>query len=311
MSWPCRQARNAPDIGDEEPRSALAMAFSRSYAIRRHRPSHARVRSTTHPPPGRGLHANHERGRDDLKALCRVRAFDDLRRPAPDLFECPSQFGTGISAIGKSMAQQRAGTRDGLQQGRRAVTILDIGTVNGQTDRKPGSISDDATFAPLDPLAGVIASDPRRFAWFSRPDCRSRLPSASPRALRPDAPLRRAGGSTFPANRCRASRGRSAAPPETGGVSSGRIRPWQPVVTPSSPGRRDVEDRINDIAQIGRARPADPLGRGHQRRDQPPFRIARIACVSATAPLISAAGEFSPGHGDLRSVSQPNRIIGR
>ena len=167
--------------------------------------------------------------RDDFTALCRVRALDDLRRPTPDLCECPAQFGAGISAIGKNMAQQRARARDGLQQGRRAVTILDIGSVNGQTDRKLGSISDDATFAPLDPLAGVMASDPRRFAGFSRPDYRSRLPSTSPRALRPDAPLRRAGGSNFPANRCRASRGRSAAPPETGGVSFGRIGHWQPV----------------------------------------------------------------------------------
>ncbi len=67
---------------------------------------------------------------------------------------------------GEDMARQWIGDRDRFQQIRRAVTILNIGAVNGKTDQKPNDVSGNVTFAPLDPLASVIASNPAAFGCF-------------------------------------------------------------------------------------------------------------------------------------------------
>ena len=142
-------------MGDEEPRLRTFNGFL------------PRLRHSAAPSQPREGALDHPAARDHLETPVGVRAFDDLQRPAPDLFQAPPQLGSGIPAIGEDMAQQRVGGRDRFQQARRAVTILNIGTVNGKADQEPDGIGDDVTLAPLYPLAGVIAS-PLRFRWFSR-----------------------------------------------------------------------------------------------------------------------------------------------
>ena len=69
---------------------------------------------------------------------------------------------------------------------------------------------------------------------------------------------------------------------------------------PLAAGRRDVEDRVEHVAQACRAGPTCGLGRGHERRDRRPFRVGQIACVFAARTGMLAASEFGPGHRDLR-----------
>lgn len=62
------------------------------------------------------------------------------------------------------------------------------------------------------------------------------------------------------------------------------------------------------IAKHRRTRPTRVLARRHKGRKQRPFRIRHVTCVATAPPLIIASSGFSPGHRDLHSVSQPNRI---
>ena len=81
--------------------------------------------------------------RDNFEALRGVGAFDDLHCPASDFLQCALQFGSRITTIGEDITQQRVGDRDGFQQVRRPVPILDIGAVNGKTDQQSEGIGDD------------------------------------------------------------------------------------------------------------------------------------------------------------------------
>jgi hypothetical protein len=198
------------------------------------------------------------------------------------------------------MTQQRVVGRYGLQQVRRAVAILNIGTMYGKANQETDGVGDDMTLAPFDPFAGVIAPDPAAFSGFH--------------ALAIDHARCRVGCTPFGLARRRDEMAvqflqQTVVTPVVEIAPNRRDR--RKVVgqhPPLTPGRRKVKDRVEDVTQIGRARSPNLLGRRHQRLDQRPLRIAHIACVSATAALISRAGEFGPGHRDLRSVSQPNRI---
>ena len=50
---------------------------------------------------------------------------------------------------------------------------------------------------------------------------------------------------------------------------------------PLAPRRRNVKDRIENVAQLGRAGPTDALWCGQQSRNQRPFLGCRVTCVSA------------------------------
>jgi len=104
--------------------------------------------------------------RDDLEALRRIGAFDDLERPGADAAERAAQLRPGVSAIGEDVAQLRIGVSDRGEHGGRAIAILDIGGVDGQPDQQPDGVDDDMALAPLDLLAGIIAANPARLRRF-------------------------------------------------------------------------------------------------------------------------------------------------
>ena len=116
-------------------------------------------RAATPSEPGESAF-DHPAARDDFEALGGVGAFDDLHRPAPDLLQSSFQLGSGIAAICEYMTQQRVVGRYGLQQVRRAVAILNIGTMHRKANQEADGIGDDVTLASIDPLAGVIALTP-------------------------------------------------------------------------------------------------------------------------------------------------------
>ena len=61
----------------------------------------------------------------------RVRALDDLHRPGAELGQCFGEFRPGVAAIGEDVSEPREGISDRSQQRRRAVTVLDVGGVDG------------------------------------------------------------------------------------------------------------------------------------------------------------------------------------
>ena len=135
--------------------TALAMVASKSFASRRQRPSHAKVRSTTH-----------RRGR--LRSPGGVGTFDDLDRPFADALQ-----GRGAVSRRHSHRRRRCGAaRDsasGSQQGRRgAVAVLNVGFVHDEPDQVALSVGDDVALAAFDFLSGVIAAWAAAFGGFQR-----------------------------------------------------------------------------------------------------------------------------------------------
>ena len=100
----------------------LSMVFSQSLARRRHRPSQASVRSTTHL---RGNTSNPWAVSDRLMI-----ALDDRDGPVTMTLEGITQFAARIAAIGEDVAQPGKAVADGLEQRRCSVAILHIGRMN-------------------------------------------------------------------------------------------------------------------------------------------------------------------------------------
>lgn len=136
--------------------SAEAIERSKSLARRRHRPSQAKVRSTTQ-----------RRGRTSNPfALSDRLTISSTKRP--DLLELALQFWTRIAAVGENVAQPRPTLQDRLQNGRRAVAILDAGTVDDEADHQPGGVGNDVALAAIDLLARVKPPDSAAFRRLHR-----------------------------------------------------------------------------------------------------------------------------------------------
>ena len=171
-----------------------------------------------------------------------------------------------------------------------AIPILNVGPVNDKTDEKTDRIGDDVALAPLDPFSGIIAANPAAFSGFyalavNHTRCRAgRTPDAQTRHLDQTlvdfAQQAVAAPVIEIASHCRDGR---------------EVMGQHP---PLAPGRCDVEDRVKHIPQIHRPRSANSTPRRKQRRNQRPFPVARVTCVSAPAALILRACEFSPSHCD-------------
>src|SRR3954466_4256831 len=123
----------------------LSMVFSQSLARRRHRPSHASVRSTTHR---RGNTSN---------PFGRVGSLDDLDGPVTLPLEGIAQFAARIAAIGEDVAQPWKPVADGLEQRRGSVAILHIGRMNKDEEHDAQRVGDDVALAAVDLFPGVVA----------------------------------------------------------------------------------------------------------------------------------------------------------
>src|SRR3954471_11156923 len=103
----------------------LSMVFSQSLARRRHRPSQASVRSTTH-----------RRGNTSKPSAVSDRLMIAMvQSPCP--LEGIAQFAARIAAIGEDVAQPWKPVADGLEQRRGSVAILHIGRMNKDEEHQP------------------------------------------------------------------------------------------------------------------------------------------------------------------------------
>src|SRR5450756_1418093 len=66
--------------------------------------------------------------------------------------------------------------------------------------------------------------------------------------------------------------------------------------TPLAAAGRNVQNCVHDHSQIDLTGTAAPAWRGHQRFDQFPLRIRRVACVTQSVAPILISGDFSPTH---------------
>ena len=176
--------------------------------------------------------------------------------------------------------------------------ILNTGAVDLEADKQSDRVSHNMALATLDPLTRVIAPNPATFRDLY--------------ALAIDDTRRRLGlapfGHTRHFNKLAVHLVEQAVIAPSVEITSHRGDRWEVVGqhAPLAPSRRDVEDRVKYVAQTRRAWSAGYLEWRHQGFNQRPFRIGQINCVSVAYSRMMAAGEFSPGHWDLRSDSQPN-----
>ena len=162
----------------------VSMSFSTSLAIRRLRPSHAKVRLMTHERPG-GLSSDsrRERGqqtveapRQEVEARGITRALDDLQSKLV-LRRCALRLDGVVATVGKHDPESRKSPLEWLDNQHEAVAILDARAVNGDDQRQAQRIGEQMTLAAHDLLARVEALDSAGFCRLHAlavDDCRTR-----------------------------------------------------------------------------------------------------------------------------------------
>jgi hypothetical protein len=221
---------------------------------------------------------------------------DDLDGPPPDFGQPPAQFRPGVAAVGEDMAEPRKSVADGGQYVHSAVPVLNVGFMHLDPDHQAGRVGDDMALVALDFLPGIIAARPAAFCGFD--------------ALGVDHPGAGRGLPSVQFPRCHDEHmvdrvQQAAVPPVVKVTLYGRGR--RKVLRkhcPLAPRRRHVQNRVHNLAQSRFTGTPAALLRRHEGREQRPFRIRHIACVTSAATGIIGAGGFSPDHCDLQCLLQ-------
>jgi len=129
--------------------SALRLRFSQSFARRRHLPSQANVRSTTH-----------RRGRTS-------NPFANSDRFTISVLRCGAEFLALISAIGEEFAEERKQTKQRRQHESATVSILDICRVHDGVHQQAVRIDENVPLLAFDLLSRVVTGRVNRRPPFS------------------------------------------------------------------------------------------------------------------------------------------------
>jgi len=165
-------------------------------------------------------------------------------------------------------------------------SLLDIGGVYLGTDQQTASIGHNMSLAPFDLLGRIVTPRPAAFGRLDR--------------LTVDHSGRRArlAGRRFARLLQQVEidglKQAVVAPVVEIALHSGKRRKVLGQHPPLTAGPRDIQCRVQYGAQLGRARPAQTLGRRHVRLDQRPFAVGQIACVALSLALILPASDFGP-----------------
>ena len=125
--------------------TAIAVRFSKSLARRRHRLSHANVRSTT-PPAWQ-----------DLEPVGRIRPLHDRDgKPRQCLRQRVTEFRPLISTVGEQLLKERIKAEHGGHDIHPTVTILDVRRMNDRVQQQSYRIDEDMPLLSLDLLAGIV-----------------------------------------------------------------------------------------------------------------------------------------------------------
>src|SRR5277367_873588 len=175
-----------------------------------------------------------------------------------------------------------------------------------QTNEMSRRIGNDVPLASLDLLARIITARTATFRGFYR----LTVDDTRGRARLPTLVLAR-----HDDERVVDRQPRPITRPRVKIPLHGRVRRklfWK--LPPLATRRSNVEQRIHYLADVRLARTSDRIRSRHQRLDQRPLRIRRVACVAKAFPPIVQSSDLSPGHRVTPSIlakpieSQPAEI---
>src|SRR5450631_1793466 len=175
-----------------------------------------------------------------------------------------------------------------------------------QTNEMSRCIGNDVSLAPLDLLASIITAGTATFRRFHRLAVddtrgRARLPTLVLARHDDERVVDRHPG--------------PIARPRIEIALHGRVRRklfWK--LPPLATRRSNVEQCIHDLTDVRLAWTSDRIRNRHERLDQRPLRIRRVACVAKAFPPIMQSSDLSPGHRVTPSIrakpieSQPAEI---
>ena len=158
------------------------------------------------------------------------------------------------------------------------MDVLNIGGMNVNGQQEAIGVGDDVALAAIDTLAGVEAARPaglRRRSALAVDDGGRRLGLASEFAPRlPD----QSADDPVPA---------AGVAPSIEIALDRRVRrelAWQSA--PLAAGRQNVQNRLDNLAQIDFPRPSQSAPRRQPPGDQRPLRIGHVACIAQSVALI-------------------------
>jgi len=175
---------------------------------------------------------------------------------------------------------------DRLDDQNRAIAILDIGRVHLGTDQQTAGIGHNVSLAPLDLLGRIVTARPAAFGRLDRltVDHSGRWARiAARRFARLQQQVKIDG-----------LKQAVVTPVVEIALHGGERRKVLRQHSPLTAGPRDIQDRVQYGAQLGRAWPAQTLGRWHMRLDQRPFGVRQIACIALSFSLILPTSGFGP-----------------
>ena len=114
--------------------------------------------------PGKSTLDDPSFGQDD--EAMGIAALDDLQAPAAGLGDDFGHLRPLVAGVGKDAFDERKGSPRGAQQVARAVAILHVGRVDGDTQQEAKRIDEDVPLAAGDLLAGIEALRIERGAPF-------------------------------------------------------------------------------------------------------------------------------------------------
>ena len=174
------------------------------------------------------------------------------------------------------------------------MAVLNIGGMNVDAEQKAIGVGDNMPFAPVNALAGVVASRAaglgRRCALTVNHRCRwpgltSKFPAGLPDQNSDDLlpPSGIAPSIKIALNRR---------------VRRKLLRQCPPLAS----GGQNEENRLHYHAQVHLSGTAQMTSRWHPPGNQCPLRIGHIACVTQSTALILSTSDFGPRHGVLPRI---------
>ncbi len=156
MTGPCQPANHETDRGYENP--CLGAGDGRLEILgKSSASSEPRESALDDPSP-----------REHLEPFGCIRPFDDFNGPCAEIGQRPRQLFSSVSAVSEEMAQPRVKLANGGDDAHRAVSILDVGSMHGQSDQVAVGICDDLAFTAFNLLAGVVATGTSNIYGFGR-----------------------------------------------------------------------------------------------------------------------------------------------
>src|ERR1700732_1236371 len=270
----CRAAGEEPQVGQEDPGSGTGDGGLEvlGEASAPTNPSQAALH---HPPP-----------RQELEAFDAGRALDDFDRPRSAIGDGVEQLFAAIDAVGKDMAQLREGSPQRAQQRNRTVRILDVGFVHAHGEQEPLGVGDDMALASLDAFAGV---NPARAAAFGRRHAlavdNAGVGCEIATLLLAD-PGHQPGVDPLPSA--------VVAPAIEIALHRRARRKFTRQGAPLTAGPQQIQDGVDDRAQVALAGPPQPTPGRQQRRDLRPLPPPRVGWLPQLVTPILLPSGFSP-----------------